>query len=89
MPVSSNKAVLPEAKTPQEALLLLRRITALPHHVFWVDDVSLASSEHVEPSQLLGSRQVADAHPKRCQTSFRRAAAPRCGGARPWSGGAR
>lgn len=60
--VSSNKAVLPEAKTPQEALLLLRRITALSRHVFWVDDVALASSEHVEPSRLLGYRQVTDAH---------------------------
>ncbi|NJL26657.1 MAG: PIN domain-containing protein [Thermoanaerobaculia bacterium] len=60
--VSSNKAVLPEAKTPHEALFLLRRIVALPHHVFWVDDVSLASSEHVDASRLLGYRQVTDAH---------------------------
>jgi len=60
--VSSNYKVLPEAKTPREAALLLRRIVALPHHVFWEDDVSLATSEQVDLSRILGHRQVTDAH---------------------------
>lgn len=32
--VSSNRSALPDAKSPQEALQLLRRIVALPGHVF-------------------------------------------------------
>jgi hypothetical protein len=39
--VSSNQQVLPNAKSPHEALLLLRRITVLPHHVFWADDTAM------------------------------------------------
>lgn len=34
-------------------LIALRRIIALPHHVFWTDDIALSSSEHVEPGRLL------------------------------------
>jgi uncharacterized protein len=58
--VSSNKAIIPEARSPQEAVLLLRRIVALAHHQFWHDDVSLASSPDEIP--LIGHRQVTDAH---------------------------
>jgi uncharacterized protein len=60
--VSSNRAVIPEAKPPQEAVDLLRRITALPHHRFWTDDISLSSSEFVAAKKLVGYRQVTDAH---------------------------
>lgn len=60
--ISSNRKVLPEAKTPREAALLLRRIVALPHHLFWEDDISLATSEEVDLSRILGHRQVTDAH---------------------------
>jgi toxin-antitoxin system PIN domain toxin len=42
--VSSNVASVPEARTPREAILLLRRIVAFPHHEFWQDDVSFAAS---------------------------------------------
>ena len=60
--VSSNQRVMPNAKTPQEAILLLRRIVALENHVFWTDETSLASSEFVDTRKLLGYRQVTDAH---------------------------
>lgn len=60
--VSSNHRVLPHARTPYECLLLLRRITALPHHVFWTDDIDLTASELVAPERLQGYRQVTDAH---------------------------
>jgi uncharacterized protein len=60
--VSSNPHALPEAKSPQEAVLLLQRIVALPRHEFWQDDVSLASSSHFDPIRLTGYRQVTDAH---------------------------
>jgi toxin-antitoxin system PIN domain toxin len=60
--VSSNRQVLPNAKSPQEALLLLRRITALPHHIFWADDIAMAHSQLIAPRKIQGHRQVADAH---------------------------
>jgi toxin-antitoxin system PIN domain toxin len=60
--VSSNSSVVSEARTPQEAIHLLRRIVALPHHIFWHDDLSLASSEFLDEVPLVGYRQVTDAH---------------------------
>jgi uncharacterized protein len=60
--VSSNSSVLPDARSPREAIHLLRRIVALPHHVFWHDDVSMASSEFIDEVPLVGYRQVTDAH---------------------------
>lgn len=60
--VSSNRRIIPEARTPREALLLLRRILALPHHTFWPDDTSLADSPYVAAAKLIGYRQVTDAH---------------------------
>lgn len=60
--VSSNHRALPEARTPREALQLLGRITALPGHVFWVDDIGLDDSPFLDPARLVGYRQVTDAH---------------------------
>ena len=60
--VSSNSSVVPETRSPREAIHLLRRIVALPHHVFWQDDVSMASSEFMEEVPLAGYRQVTDSH---------------------------
>ncbi len=60
--ISSNPRSFSHAKTPREALLLLRRIVALPHHVFWTDDVSFATTPFLDPRKLLGYRQVSDAH---------------------------
>jgi toxin-antitoxin system PIN domain toxin len=60
--VSSNHRVLPNAKSPQEALALLQRIVALPHHVFWEDDTALSTTMHMDATKLLGHAQVTDAH---------------------------
>lgn len=60
--VSSNRSVMPEARTPQEAIELLRQITALSHHRFWPDDTSIVRSELVARQKLVGYRQVSDAH---------------------------
>ena len=60
--VSSNKKIIPEARTPREAMRLLQRITELPHHQFWSDDIDFASSSLIATEKLLGFRQVTDAH---------------------------
>jgi toxin-antitoxin system PIN domain toxin len=60
--VSSNARALPEARSPREALALLRRIIALSGHVFWQDDISIATSDFVDETKLVGHRQVTDVH---------------------------
>jgi toxin-antitoxin system PIN domain toxin len=60
--VSSNEAALPEARPPAEAAALLKRMTALPKHVFWKDDLRFADSAFVSLDRVLGYRQVTDAH---------------------------
>ncbi len=60
--VSSNARAVPSAVSPQEAMALLRRITALPHHHFWTDDLRVAESPHVARSRIVGHQQVTDAH---------------------------
>jgi uncharacterized protein len=60
--VSSNPQAVSDARSPAEAVLLLRRIVALPGHEFWHDDVSLASEWFLEEVRLVGYRQVTDAH---------------------------
>lgn len=60
--VSSNPAATAEARSPAEAIQLLRLMVARPGHVFWADDVSIASSELASSERLVGHRQVTDAH---------------------------
>jgi len=60
--VSSNPATTPEARTPAEAIALLELIVDLPGHVFWHDDVSMATDPTVARERLVGHRQVTDAH---------------------------
>ena len=60
--VSSNEAALPDARPPAEAAALIKKITALPHHVFWKDDLRFAASPFVALDKVLGYRQVTDAH---------------------------
>ena len=62
MRASSNRKVIPEARRPAEAILLLREMTALPGHVFWADDTSIARSRWVAAERLVGHGQVTDAH---------------------------
>src|SRR2546425_13108367 len=60
--VSSNRRVIPEAKTPAAAISLLRQLTEGEGHTFWVDDVSLCRSKHIDPARIVGHHQVTDAH---------------------------
>lgn len=60
--VSSNSRVVPQARSPIEAIQLLGRMLALPGHEFWTDDVSIVSSSHVARQKLMGHGQVTDAH---------------------------
>lgn len=60
--VSSNVRAVPAAVSPQEAASLLQRITALPGHRFWADDVQFAVSPQVARSRIVGHQQVTDAH---------------------------
>lgn len=60
--VSSNRKVVPDARGPGDAILLLREMTALPGHVFWTDATSLARSQWIEIDRLVGHGQVTDAH---------------------------
>jgi toxin-antitoxin system PIN domain toxin len=60
--VSSNPRLVPEARSPIEAIQLLEQMIALTGHEFWSDDLSITSSRHVARKKLVGYRQVTDAH---------------------------
>ena len=60
--VSSNRLAIPDARSPGEAIGLLRRLTQLEGHTFWADDVAFSRSEFVDPGKIIGHRQVTDAH---------------------------
>ena len=60
--VSSNSRAIPEARAPREAREILGRITTLPGHVFWSDDINLARNEHITSERLGSHAQVTDAH---------------------------
>jgi toxin-antitoxin system PIN domain toxin len=60
--VSSNARSVSTPRSPAEAVMLLRRIVALPHHEFWTDDVSLATSDHIAADRIPSHASVTDAH---------------------------
>ena len=60
--ISSNPRVVDEARTPVEAVLLLRQLVKLKGHRFWPDDVSVAEADPIEIERVRGYRQVMDAH---------------------------
>lgn len=60
--VSSNVRAIPDARSPAQAIDLLRRMRALPGHVFWSDDVSPVAEDAPAFGRLVGYRQVTDAH---------------------------
>jgi toxin-antitoxin system PIN domain toxin len=60
--VSSNARAIPGARSPREAQALLQRITELPGHAFWHDDVDLAGDAGVAWERVGGHGQVTDAH---------------------------
>ena len=45
--VSSNRKVTPAARRPEEAIRLLRELTALAGHAFWTDDTSIEAVRFV------------------------------------------
>jgi toxin-antitoxin system PIN domain toxin len=59
--ISSNPSFTANAVTPSEAMALLDRITRLPGHGFWPDDLGAAEAFAALP--MLGThRQVTDAY---------------------------
>ena len=60
--ISSNPKVVDEARTPEEAARLLRRLVELDGHRFWRDDVSMAGLPADVIGRVRGHRQVMDAH---------------------------
>ena len=59
--ISSNPAFTASAVTPAEALALFQRITSLPGHGFWPDDLPVTAA--FPPPVLLGShRQLTDGY---------------------------
>ena len=60
--VSSNRHVIPAAKSPREALRALEAMLSHPQHVFLPDHVSIADRQWVAVDKLIGHRQVTDAH---------------------------
>jgi toxin-antitoxin system PIN domain toxin len=59
--ISSNAAFSSHAVLPSEAIALLERITGLPGHGFWPDDLSLPEAFAAFP--VLGShRQITDGY---------------------------
>ena len=60
--VSSNMRAIPDARSPREAREILRRIADLPGHVFWPDDIEIASNQHIAWERLGSHAQVTDAH---------------------------
>lgn len=60
--VSSNTRVIPDARTPDQAIDLLRQLRSLGRHSFWTDDVSPTDADAHAFGRVLGHRQVTDAH---------------------------
>ena len=60
--VSSNSRAIRDAVRPAEAIAMLGRLTALPGHRFWPDEVPVAFAGPFESLSLVGHRQVTDAY---------------------------
>ena len=61
--VSSNRATIPTAVTPAEAIALLGRMRAVPGHLFLPDDVELVTAgDPADAARVVAHRLVTDAH---------------------------
>lgn len=60
--ISSNPKIIPQAVSPREAMEMLRRITALPGHVFWPDEITPSEAAVFNSTALVGHRQLTDAY---------------------------
>lgn len=59
--VSSNRRVIPDARSVREALAVLTALRGVAGHRFWADDISLADCPEIAVAALDGYRQVTDA----------------------------
>jgi toxin-antitoxin system PIN domain toxin len=60
--ISSNPRIIPEARSPHEAIELLRRMVSHPRHIFWTADISVAEEPFIAQYGIIGHRQVTDAY---------------------------
>ncbi len=60
--ILSNPAFSPNALTPSNALIVLKRNVELPKHQFWADSISLPEAMSRLSCRLTGHQQVTDAY---------------------------
>jgi toxin-antitoxin system PIN domain toxin len=60
--VSANPTINRDAVRPAEAVAVLQRLTDLPGHQFWPDELPLAGAPTFNSLSLIGHRQVTDAY---------------------------
>lgn len=60
--VSSNVRVIPEAKSPREAALLLRELVGTRGHVFWPEEASILDGRWISLEKIHTYRQITEAH---------------------------
>jgi toxin-antitoxin system PIN domain toxin len=60
--ISSNSRIIPEARSPREAALFLRDLTALENHVFWPEEASVLDDRWISLEKIHTHRQVTDAN---------------------------
>ena len=60
--VSSNRRIIPEARSVEEAAGVLAALRRMPGHEFWGDDISLVAGNDILLRTVRGYRQVTDAH---------------------------
>jgi uncharacterized protein len=60
--VSSNRAAISTASTPETATTVLKQLTLDRGHRFWPDDVPHVTDQHLEPAAMISHRDVTDAH---------------------------
>jgi toxin-antitoxin system PIN domain toxin len=60
--LSSNRAIIPYAVSPKEAVKLLAEMTSHKGHRFWPDDIPFHEVQRHSFRLLLGHRQVTDAY---------------------------
>ncbi len=60
--VSSNRAAIVTATSPDQAIALLGAMTALQGHAFWPDDIAGVTGGFDEPALITTHRDVTDAH---------------------------
>lgn len=60
--VSSNRTVIPAARSPSEAIALLADLITVAGHRFWDDAVGMTDGTLIAPQLIVGHRQVTDAH---------------------------